>query len=180
MSRSRARRALAILAALGVLGTGCGGKSAPEGAPPVVGASSAPSNPIAHFEFDSLDERPVTSAALLGKPTVMAFVTTWDLNSQAQIDFLVPMAKHDEGAIQYVMVALQTRSDRELIEVYRTKLGVTFPVALADKTTIAGGGSFGDVANVPTVVVLDRQGRLVWKKAGLAKTQEIREGLHGL
>lgn len=170
------RGALALL----TLAAACGGSHAPEGEPPAIGASTAPVSPVAHFEFDSLDERPVTSAALLGKPAVLAFVTTWDLNSQAQIDFLVPMAKRDEGAVTYVMVALQARSDRELIEVYRTKLGVTFPVALADKVTISGGGPFGDVANVPTVVVLDRQGRLVWKKAGLTKSQEIREGLSGL
>ena len=45
--------------------------------------------------------------------------------------------------------------DRELVEVYAQKLGVDFPTALADAATIAGGGAFGDVHNVPTVAVLD-------------------------
>lgn len=171
---------LASVVGLSVGASGCGSKATPEPAAPAVGTSTAPDAPVVHFEFDSLDDRPVSTQALLGKPAVVAFVTTWDLASQAQIDFLVPMAKHDAGAVQYVMIALQERSERELVEVYRAKLGVTFPVALADKVAIAAVGSLGDVATVPTVVVLDRKGRLVWKKVGLAKNQEIREGLRGL
>jgi hypothetical protein len=132
------------------------------------------------FAFDSLDARPVSGAALRGKPTVMAFVTTYDLGCQAQVNYLVAMAKNDADKVNYVLVALERREERELVEVYRTNLGVTFPVALADDPTIAGGGPLGDVHKIPTVVVLDRSGRVAWKKAGLAKSDEIRAALRRL
>jgi hypothetical protein len=36
------------------------------------------------------------------------------------------------------------------------------------------------VQAVPTIVILDRQGRMVWRHVGLAKPEEIRDGLSGL
>jgi hypothetical protein len=152
-----------------------------EAPPPAVGVSVPESaRQIILFKYDSLDERPVSSEAQRGRPTVVAFVTTWDIGSQAQVDFLVAMAKNDGDKNNYLLVALQERTEREIVELYRTKLGVTFPVALADRETIAGGGPFGDVHNVPTVVILDRQGHIVWQKVGLAKSDELRAGMRGL
>ncbi len=146
----------------------------------MIGASALPDNraPI-EFEFDSIDNRPVNAASTRGAPTVLAFTTTWDLMSQAQVDFMVKMAKHDGDSVHYALVALQESKDRELVEVYAQKLGVEFPVALADAATIAGGGPFGDVHNVPTVVVLDADGRMVWLHPGVAKSSEIRAAMHG-
>lgn len=175
--RATRSSALAVVAAaLGVC-SGCGDGKPAE---PPPGVSAVPDNraPI-HFEFDSLDERPVSSDATLGEPTVLAFVTTWDLMSQAQVDFLVKMNQNDEGRVHYAVVALQEPKDRELVEEYVKSLGVQFPSALADPQTIAGGGPFGDVHNVPTIVVLDRRGRLVWLHPGLARANEIRAAMHG-
>jgi hypothetical protein len=139
----------------------------------------APGAPIA-FAFDSLDARPVSTAGVLGRPAVVAFATTYDLGSQAQVNYLVAMAAHDADAVAYLLVALEKPDDRELVEVYGRKLGVKFPVGLADAATIAGGGPFGDVHRIPTLVVLDRAGRAVWRKVGIAKSDEIRAVLRGL
>ena len=143
------------------------------------GPGAAPEGAV-QFVYDSLDALPVSSAATRGKPTVLAFVTTYDLGSQAQVNYLVAMAKHDAAQTNYALVALEKREERELVEVYKTNLGVTFPVALADEPTIAGGGPFGDVHKIPTIVVLDREGRVVWKKTGMARSDEIRAAMRGL
>ncbi len=155
--------------------------SGPKANEPPPGVSAIPENraPV-HFEYDSLDERPVDSASTRGAPTVIAFVTTWDLMSQAEVDFLVKMAKNDGDRVHYLVVALQEKPDRELVELYLQKLGVQFPGALADPATIAGGGPFGDVHNVPTVVLLDARGRLVWLHPGLARANEIRAAMSGM
>jgi hypothetical protein len=132
------------------------------------------------FKLDSLDEREISTATVAGKPTVITFVTTWDLSSQAQVDYLVPMAKRDGAQVNYVMVALQTAQDRVLVEVFAHHLGVTFPAAIADDALIAGGGSFGALKAVPTTVILDRAARMVWRHVGIARPDEIRAGLSGL
>ncbi len=137
------------------------------------GGATEIARPIS-FAFDSLDARPVTSSALLGKPTVIAFMTTWDLLSQAQVDFLVAMSKHDEAKTNYVLVAIQDRKERELIEQYARTLGVTFTVALLDPEARAAAKAFGEIDHVPEVVVLDREGRIAWRRTGLVKSDELR------
>jgi hypothetical protein len=147
----------------------------------VVGRSERPEGtaPI-EFRLDSLDEREVSTGSIAGKPTVIAFITTWDLSSQAQIDYIVPMAKRDGAQVNYVMVALQEAKERELVEVYAHHLGVVFPAAMADPELIVGGGPFGSLRAVPTTLILDRSARMVWRHTGIARPEEIRQGLSGL
>jgi hypothetical protein len=160
------------------LALSCGSKPPPE---PVGVSQVQTPEPITgkavDYVYDSLDARPVSASAMRGKVTVIAFVATYDLGSQAQVNYLVAMAKHDAAKVNYVLVALDQRTERELVEVYKTDLNVTFPVALADAETIGGGGPFGDVHRIPAVVVLDREGQMVWKKTGLAKPDEIRAAM---
>ena len=54
-------------------------------------------------------------------------------------------------------------------------------MAVADETTTAGGGPFGDVTAVPVTVILDRAGRIVWRVAGrVVKADEMRATLRGM
>jgi hypothetical protein len=151
---------------------------------PVVGTGPGPATGVVDFSFDSLDERPVTSAATRGKPTVLAFISTYDLESQAQVDYLAGMAKRDGDRVNYAIVALEPPANRELVEAFRRfvveKFGVTLVAALGDPATVAGGGPFGDVHVVPTVVVLDREGRVAWRRTGLSKSDEIRAAMSRL
>jgi hypothetical protein len=147
---------------------------------PVGASSSAPvhaNGSTVAFSFDSLDERPVSSLALRGKPAVLAFVASDDLASQAQAGFLASMAKNDGDRVAYVLVAVEAPDRRELVEGFRSffesKFGVSFRTCMADKDLLLGGGPFGDVRRL-TVIVLDPGGRVIWQKTGIAKPQEIR------
>jgi hypothetical protein len=152
------------------------------GAPPLPAPPpEARAQPPVDFAFDSLDERPVSAEATRGKPTVLAFVTTSSLGAQAQVDFLVAMARNDGDRVHYAVVVLEPREGRELVELYRKALSIPFPVAMAGAQTLSGGGPFGSVASVPVTVILDRPGRVVWRADGrVAKSGELREALRGL
>jgi hypothetical protein len=171
-----------VLALAGVACAACGPKVAPG---PPVGTSDKPGDtvvtdrPVAYV-FDSLDDRPVSSDAMLGKPTVIAFITTGDLVGQAQVDFLVAMAKTDAGKVNYALVALHPRREMVLVDTYVQTLKVEFPVALADAAATTTSGPFGEIPAVPTVIVLDRAGRIAWKHTGLAKSEELRAHMRGL
>ena len=158
----------------------CGSRvAAPADAPP--GTSTVAVRPPVDFEFDSLDERPVSAENTRGKPTVMALVTTGSLPAQAQVDFLVAMARRDGDRVNYAVVALEPHENRELVEIYRKSLSVTFPVAMADAKTLTGGGVFGDVSVVPVTIVLDREGRVAWRADGrVVKSDELRRAMRGL
>ena len=175
--RATSRAALAALLLLAA----CGGTSgAPLGGLPP-GMSTAASSPAVPFAYDSLDDRPVSADAARGKPTVLSFVTTGSLPSQAQVDYLVVMATHDGDQTNYAIVSLDPRDNRELVELYRKSLKIPFPVAMADDLTRSGSGSFGDVTGVPVTIVMDRQGRVVARIEGrVAKSDELRAALRGL
>ena len=159
---------------------GCAGAVQAAGSMSARSMDSRSGEPVP-FAFDSLDERIVSADTMRGKPTLIAFVTTDSLAAQAQVDFLVAMAKKDAIAVNYVVVALGPEDTRELVELYRRALHVTFPVAMADGATLAGGGSFGDVRAVPVTILLDRDGRVVWRADGrVAKSAEMRAAMAGL
>ena len=52
------------------------------------------------YAFDTLDERPVSSAVHRGKPTILALVTAGDIVGQAQVDYLVAMARVSEFSVK--------------------------------------------------------------------------------
>jgi hypothetical protein len=160
----------------------CGacGSSAPAHGPPP-GVSSVPLQAAVDFEFESLDQRPVSAESTHGKPTVLVLVTTGSLPAQAQVDYLVGMAKHDADRVNYAVVVLEPRENRELVEIYRKSLNVTFPVAMADDKTLSGVGPFGEVSVVPVTVILDRAGRVAWRADGrVVKNDELRQAMRGL
>ena len=132
------------------------------------------------YLFDSLDDRPVSSSAFRGKPTVLAFVASDDLASQAEADFLAVMAKHDGDKVNYALVAVEAPERRELVENFRaffeSKFGVSLRTGMADKDLLLGLGPFGDVRRL-TVIVLDAGGKVAWQKTGIAKSEEIRAAI---
>jgi hypothetical protein len=170
-----------LAGALAISACGCGPKT-PD-APPV-GVSdkpglAVPTGPVTYV-FDSIDERPVSSDAMRGKPTVLAFVTTGDLTGQAQVDYLVAMARNDKEKVNYALVALHPRREIVLVDTYISTLKVEFPVALGDASSLSASGPFGEIVAVPTIVILDRAGRIAWKHTGLAKSDELRSHLRPL
>lgn len=169
--------------AVAALVCACGAKTSD--APPVgvsteSGGSLVTPGKVTSYAFDSLDERMVSSEAHRGKPTVIVFVSTGDIVGQAQVSYLVHMAKNDGDRVNYAVVALHPRKEIVLVEAYLATMGVEFPAALADGPTTTSGGPFGEIPAVPTTVILDREGRVVWKHTGLAKNEELRGHMRGL
>lgn len=165
--RSRFPLVVGLVAALSLSVLGCGDSKGAE-------EPRASREEVHPFQFDSLDERPVSRDAFVGKPAVIVFLTTWDLASQAQVTILVKMAEHDGPAVRYAMVALHERHERELVETYARSLKVPFPVALSDAETRIGRGPLGDVHMIPTTLVIDAEGRLVKKHVGVTRPDVLR------
>ena len=172
---SAASAACSRVAVAPTAGTGVGADLGP------VGSARSPQLTTAvEFLFPSLDDRPVSSSDLRGKPTVLAFVTSDELASQAEAGFLSAMAKNDGDRVNYALVAVEEADRRELVQGFRdffeSKFGVSLRTGMADKDMLLGLGPFGDVRRL-TVVVLDRAGKIAWQKTGIAKAEEIRGAL---
>ncbi len=157
--------------------TGCGSASAKgKVAAPRSGAEkiTVPATPPVTYAFQSIDiMRPFTSEAMRGKPTVIVFMNIDDLNSQAQVNFLREMDKRDNGAVNYAFVAIEAPGRKQFVEWYRAGLQFTGFAAVADADEVKRS-PFAPIVGVPTIVVLDAEGRIVLAHEGLVQGPELR------
>ena len=118
------------------------------------------------FSFGTTEGELFSSVETRGRSTAVLFVTTFDLASQAQARFLNEIFKEHEPHPRVVAVVLEPPVHRVLAEAFRTSLGLDYPVALANPTTLSGDGPFGEIFGVPTLVVLDTSGRVAFRSTG--------------
>jgi hypothetical protein len=115
-----------------------------------------------------------------GRMTVIALVATYDTASHAQALFLKALVKHYTPRINAMLLVLEPPHHKTLVEAYAESLELRFPVAMADAATVAGDGPFPGLHHVPSVVILDREGREVWRKIGLVDEPQMAHALDSL
>jgi hypothetical protein len=167
-----------VLAA--VLLAGCGSASGPAPAPREPPAPQEPPDrePVA-FTCVTTEGVSFDSRAARGQATAVLLLTTYDMDLQSQaearrLDHVLRTLRPPASAVGLV---LEEEQNVVLADVYRTTLGLSFPLCMADEQTRAGEGPFGRIDRVPTLVVLDRSGAPVWRKEGLSSAREMKQAL---
>jgi hypothetical protein len=130
-----------------------------------------------NFVFVSTQGETFDSRSTEGRATAVLFVTTYDLASQVEAKRLKEVVHYQRPEVNAGVVVLESEEYTVLADAFRTSLGLSFPVFLADEATRSGQGPFGNVDRIPTLVVLDRSGVEVWRKAGLASRGEMQKAL---
>ncbi|MCC6559604.1 MAG: TlpA family protein disulfide reductase [Polyangiaceae bacterium] len=175
MSLRRARAAVA-LAALLSLAAGCGAGAPP---PPPVEAAPGPAlpprGPRRAFSFETLDGKELSAASLAGRISVIGFVTTYDVASQVEARHLAGLYRAHRPRLNVALLVLEAPETRPLFEAFAASLTLPYPVAIADAATIAGQGPFAGLHHVPSVVILDRQGREAVRQIGLASQDALEQ-----
>jgi hypothetical protein len=64
-----------------------------------------------------------------------------------------------------------------MVEAFVAALDPPYPVAIADRATLAGEGPFRGLHHVPSIVILDRQGREAYRRLGLIEGSALEEVL---
>ncbi len=177
------RPAALLLALVALAAFACGGSGesarAPEPAPPPAAALPA-RGPVRTFAYEALDGRELSTASLAGRLTVIGFVTTYDLASQAEARFLAGLFREHTPRINAALLVLEASENRPLVEAFAAALKLPYPVALADAPTIAGEGPFAGLHHVPSVVVLDAEGREAFRHVGLITQEALAEVLRAI
>lgn len=117
------------------------------------------------------------SQSLLGRDTVLLFVTTYDNLSLAEARRLVELSRDRTPRINAVLVVLEPPLNAPLVSVFRDSLSSDVKAVLADSETMEGRGALGDMRQVPGVVLLDRDGRLVARGFGAEAYRAVEERL---
>lgn len=170
---------LLVLLALPALGCGSSGGAAggPPPEAPEADVALPPLGPVRSFAYETLDGRELSTASLAGRISVIGFVTTYDMASQAEARFLAGLFREHVPRINVALLVLEAGENRPLIEAYAAALKLPYPVAIADAPTIAGEGPFAGLHHVPSVVILDAEGREVFRYVGLITQEALHEVL---
>jgi hypothetical protein len=119
----------------------------------------------------------VSSETMRGRATALVFITTFDLASQLVARRLGDVVVSFTPRANAAAVVVEAPAYAELLPAYRSALSLPYPVVMADFATQRGAGPFGSVTHVPTLVVLDRDGREVFRRQGALEHDEIRAAL---
>jgi hypothetical protein len=129
------------------------------------------------FSFPGAGDTQVNSATTRGRVTVLVFVTTYDMASQLVLRRVADALPRFTPRANAAAVVLEPPMYVDLLPAYRESLGLPYPVVMADFATQQGQGQFGGIQRVPTLVVLDREGREVSRQQGSLTQPEIEEAL---
>jgi len=162
---------LALVLALALQMTGCAAENRTNAPVESMGGK------VVGYRFPLPDGNSVGDREMLGRRSIILFVTTYDTISQAITQHLEEMRHSHTPRINVLAVALEPPQNAPLVAVYRETLNLGYPVALADQDTLEGQGPFGDVRAVPAIVLLDAQSRIVLRGFGVEALEGIAEAL---
>lgn len=163
------RRQLVLGAAsLSLTLEGCAGRGGEANAAPHVELGE----PVV-FTFGTLDGGELSSDTTRGRTTALLFVTTYDLPSQAEALLLRDLLRTHKPRANGAIVMLEPPRAAPLAQVWADSLGLGLPIAMASPSLLAGESALGRIEGVPTLIVLDRRGRLVARQGGAQSQAEI-------
>lgn len=163
--------------AFSLLSAGTAGCSPPPEAetPPLAVTAEPPTGPVRRFAFSTIAGTPATTEGYKGRMTVVGFVATYDIGSHAQARFINEVVVRYTPRINALLLVLEPPHHRPLVEAFASSLELRYDVVHADEATTAGNGPFPGMKTVPSVVLLDRDGREVWKNLGLITADKLSE-----
>lgn len=171
------RRVLASVAVLAAASCAAGSPERPDptsAAPTIV--APVQRDPV-EFSFATLDGELVTSAALRDRLTLVLLGASFDEPSQTEALIVRELCERWVPRINGLLVVVEPAENRPMVEAFASALAAPFPVVLADATTRAGRGPFGALPGVPVLVLLDREGREIWRHVGLVPPETIQAAL---
>lgn len=132
------------------------------------------------FSYPTVDGKTFSSAETRGRYTVIAFSATYEPKGDEQALYVTRVFNRHVPRINAGIIMLESDQHRVLIETWKSTFEPPYPVAIADPLTIAGKGPFQDLNIIPSVIILDPQGREAWRHIGRASNSEIEAALKAL
>lgn len=113
------------------------------------------------LSLPSLDGKSVSLDDLKGKIVIIDFWATWCPPCVAEVPHFVSLQKRYGDQVQVIGVSI----DKSVSPVrsFYTKHGLNYPVVMYDPARVKG---FGDISEIPTTFILDKDARVVKRVTG--------------
>ncbi len=152
--------------------TSCGGASSSPGT-----SASRSEAEVLEYSFPGIDGETISSKQHRGRVTVLLFVTTFDVLSQAQAQRLEDLYRTHSPRINALAIVMEAPRYVDLARSFRDVVGLHFPVAIASREQVARQGSLRQIQQVPAWIVLDSAGRVRGAAVGEISPEELREAV---
>lgn len=129
------------------------------------------------FTFGTIEGTELSSDTTRGRTTALLFVTTYDLPSQAEAQLLRDVLATHKPLANGAIVMMEPPHAAPLARVWADSISLKLPIAMASPALVAGESQLGKIVGVPTLVVLDRRGRLIARSEGAASREGIVQAL---
>ena len=120
-------------------------------------------DPAPEFKLKALDGKDLTLEASHGKVILLNFWATWCGPCREEIPELIGLQNRYKDRLQIIGLVVDDDDEKEIRSVIASE-GIKYPVALADSETRF---AYGGIAALPTVFVINAEGRVVQKHVGL-------------
>ena len=173
----RKRLLFLSLAAVGLAGCNQQAASPPQPKAEAI-ASGEIGSQLPHFSVKDLQGREISSADLQGKAVLIDFWATWCQPCKKEMPGYQKLAdRYDSQGFAVVGFKFDTMMDMEDPVLFAKKIGVRYPLAVADDDLKQ---KFGGIEGLPTTMLYDRKGILRKKIIGFEYTSAIESALRPL
>ena len=127
----------------------------------------------ADFNWKSLDAKQYSLADLRGKVILIDFWATWCAPCRKDLPFLEKLHQEFKGK-GLVVLGLDVGEDEATVTKFLKTTKLSYPILLTDVTDVAEKYS---VTAYPTIVLIDREGKIALDHVGAGGEKELRESL---
>jgi thiol-disulfide isomerase/thioredoxin len=120
-------------------------------------------DPAPDFKLKGFAGKELTLEASRGKVVLLNFWATWCGPCREEIPELIALQNRYKDRLQIIGLVVDDDDEKEIRSVIASE-GINYPVALADPETRF---AYGGIAALPTVFVINAEGRVVQKHVGL-------------
>ncbi|HYQ46935.1 MAG TPA: TlpA family protein disulfide reductase [Polyangiaceae bacterium] len=128
---------------------------------------------VQRYVFGTTQGEEVSAESMRGRVTALLFVTTFDLASQLAAKQLNQALHTHTPRINVAAIVLEAPKYAPLADVFRTSLKLSYPVAIADLAMLSQSSTLGGVHSVPTLIILDKEGREVSRNYGAFSDEDL-------
>jgi len=127
-----------------------------------------------YLDLTGLDGKPMRVRELRGNTVVLHLFTVGSMAAQMDVSQL--NAAHDTGDVAVLGIALDPHAD-VLIRAWAQGSGARYRVVIGSEDLTMGKTDLGPIASVPTTIILDDEGLVIYRTNAQLRTGELERAL---